>query len=326
MERRKDLDFAKGIGIILMVLGHCYSAGNGELIRTWFYSFHMPLFFIIPGILMRERNTVPLLFPFLRKRIYSLLIPYFFWGIIAALFLTVLGRKPLNWLLVLIKCVFSFEGLSAMWFLPCLFLAECLFLCFLKATNRNRILGYFIAATFALVGFSAPKTNIYITIILRSFTGASFLFLGWFLSEFFSRPSKGRIWIIVAAIHAFLSMCNDQISVLDREYGNFVLFYANALLGSWLVIQAYHLLAALPLQKAIHTFIWFGQNSLIMVCTSLYAIEFLRLADSKLFSGFLPRLGNFEGLALCALSVLLESMAIFICNKFLWFTFGKKKK
>lgn len=32
MERRKDLDFAKGAGIILMVLGHSFSVRNGEAV------------------------------------------------------------------------------------------------------------------------------------------------------------------------------------------------------------------------------------------------------------------------------------------------------
>ena len=81
MERRKDLDFAKGIGIILMVLGHCYSAGNGEILRLWFYSFHMPLFFVIPGIVERGRVHAPSFSVLLKKRVRALLIPYYFWGV-----------------------------------------------------------------------------------------------------------------------------------------------------------------------------------------------------------------------------------------------------
>ena len=78
MERRKDLDFAKGIGIILMVLGHCYSAGNGELIRTWFYSFHMPLFMLVSGYLFsysfRKRNLADLLEHRLRSMLHPIIM------------------------------------------------------------------------------------------------------------------------------------------------------------------------------------------------------------------------------------------------------------
>ena len=40
------VDEAKGIGIILVMLGHCYLNWN---FCFWFYSFHMPLFFILSG-------------------------------------------------------------------------------------------------------------------------------------------------------------------------------------------------------------------------------------------------------------------------------------
>lgn len=70
MERRKDLDFAKGVGIMLMVLGHCYSAGNGTYILRWLYSFHMPLFFIIPGIVsgIYRRHTTGSVWNVAKKR------------------------------------------------------------------------------------------------------------------------------------------------------------------------------------------------------------------------------------------------------------------
>lgn len=41
-ERLSWLDVLKGIGIILVVMGHIYS---NSIIFNWLYSFHMPLFF-----------------------------------------------------------------------------------------------------------------------------------------------------------------------------------------------------------------------------------------------------------------------------------------
>ena len=55
MVKRVDyLDYAKGIAIILVVLGHIFSGGN---IKTYIYSFHMPLFFIISGYLFNYSNV-----------------------------------------------------------------------------------------------------------------------------------------------------------------------------------------------------------------------------------------------------------------------------
>ena len=41
------IDIARGIVIVLMVLGHSYSQSN--VIVHWLYSFHMPFFFIVSG-------------------------------------------------------------------------------------------------------------------------------------------------------------------------------------------------------------------------------------------------------------------------------------
>ena len=44
------LDAAKGAGIILVVLGHIWETESPATILI--YSFHVPLFFLISGILM----------------------------------------------------------------------------------------------------------------------------------------------------------------------------------------------------------------------------------------------------------------------------------
>ena len=48
-KRLEYIDIARGIGIVLVVLGHCLSQLDGSL-RTFIYSFHMPLFFTLAGM------------------------------------------------------------------------------------------------------------------------------------------------------------------------------------------------------------------------------------------------------------------------------------
>ena len=76
-DRKTYIDVARGIGIILMVLGHI---GLGDKFYTSVYSFHMPLFFFISGLLFTIPNKEKLL-----KRCKSLIIPYISLG--ATLFL-----------------------------------------------------------------------------------------------------------------------------------------------------------------------------------------------------------------------------------------------
>ena len=51
MNTRRDtvLDITKAIGIILMVMGHLHF--SEDVFDKYIYAFHMPLFFIVSGIL-----------------------------------------------------------------------------------------------------------------------------------------------------------------------------------------------------------------------------------------------------------------------------------
>lgn len=51
MHRNDNLDVLKGLGILLVVIGHSEYVlrGKGELFNL-IYSVHMPLFFLISGV------------------------------------------------------------------------------------------------------------------------------------------------------------------------------------------------------------------------------------------------------------------------------------
>ena len=66
--REHYIDIAKGIGIYFIVLGH--SVGNSHFLHPYLYSFHVPLFFILSGMVFRYDKTVPCL-EFLKKSNYS---------------------------------------------------------------------------------------------------------------------------------------------------------------------------------------------------------------------------------------------------------------
>lgn len=57
--RNLSLDVAKGIGIILVVMGHTMSpimSGNGVMEAAYqiLYVFHMPLFFMLAGLVSKK--------------------------------------------------------------------------------------------------------------------------------------------------------------------------------------------------------------------------------------------------------------------------------
>lgn len=74
---------AKGIGIILVVIGHCSIPGDQpaawDELRKIIYAFHMPLFFLLSGFLYnspKDSLSFDNYFSFIKKKSQRLLVPY----------------------------------------------------------------------------------------------------------------------------------------------------------------------------------------------------------------------------------------------------------
>ena len=80
-KRINYIDVAKGIGILMVLLGHLIPDDNNPL-KSVIYSFHMPLFFIVSGMTLRVSKFSLLL----KKRFYSILLPYLLWAMIFSAF------------------------------------------------------------------------------------------------------------------------------------------------------------------------------------------------------------------------------------------------
>ena len=83
MNNRIDyIDSAKGIGILFVLIGHACSLKYG--LGQYFYSFHMPLFFIISGMLLcfkdnwKDMDGISIF----KKKIKSLFYPYIVFSIL----------------------------------------------------------------------------------------------------------------------------------------------------------------------------------------------------------------------------------------------------
>lgn len=76
-ERIQWVDACKAYAIFLVVLGHYY---HGSFINSYIYSFHMPLFFFLAGLV--STIQVKTFKDFVRGRIRTLIIPYFTFGLI----------------------------------------------------------------------------------------------------------------------------------------------------------------------------------------------------------------------------------------------------
>ena len=74
----KYITIAKGIGILLVVLGHC--ANNN--VESFLLLFHMPLFFFLSGYVFKDKYLDGNFSDYIKKKIKSLYIPYLVYEVI----------------------------------------------------------------------------------------------------------------------------------------------------------------------------------------------------------------------------------------------------
>ena len=128
MDRVNWVDNAKGIGILLVILGHLPWI-NGDM-HHCIFSFHMPLFFIITGFFLTrsiERESFGVM---LTKKFKSLVVPFLIFGVISATYswsLRYLGLSDgtaYSFKYILADALFVCEENFGPWFLICLFFSS----------------------------------------------------------------------------------------------------------------------------------------------------------------------------------------------------------
>ena len=136
-KRIEYIDIARGIGILLVVLGHNDFAQISPLGYRLIYSFHMPLFFFLSGYFLNV--SIPFV-DFLKKRFNSLLKPYLFTVFLIYFTSISFGKMGLVTAFQRIaKALYAstiYIDWVQLWFLPHLFVVSLYAFLFLMIFNR----------------------------------------------------------------------------------------------------------------------------------------------------------------------------------------------
>lgn len=187
LERKRIgyLDTAKGIGMLCVILAH---SGNDTVIRI-ISSFHMPLFFIISGYLISDKDSFG---DYARKRTKQLMLPYLFTSVVICLcrlFTDVFLLPKDDWAARLVKNIGSFLYGMAMnvynfgyagfiWFLPAMLTA----LLIVKYFGDKKY-GAVIIAAIAYLGYATSKIC-WIPMSIQPGCAASvFVYIGYILKK-----------------------------------------------------------------------------------------------------------------------------------------------
>ncbi|MBN8253923.1 acyltransferase family protein [Priestia flexa] len=327
MNRINWIDTAKGIGILLVVLGHTSIPSNLE---SWIYSFHMPLFFFLSGFLFKE-SKYPTMIIFLKKKVQTLLIPYFAFSLLTYLFWAVIlnniGASSSKWYIPLIGIFYS-NGTdqwmlhnTPLWFLTCLFVVELLYYSLTKLTlNKTTIVVFLL--TSSIIGY---LDSLYAPIRLPwsidvAFTALVFFGFGKLLSskefKMFNLPSKYKAILIVLLLTINVISIEQKIDMNYNTYGNYFNFYIASFSGIFALLLISQLLPRIGFVSFL------GINTLIILSLHKVLIPIIDKVFSVLMNGFTP--GTLMwGVSVSVCTILILIPTIMIINKYFPYLIGR---
>ena len=324
MNRDKTLDIVKGVGIILVVLGHSYTFSNW--LTQLIGAFHMPCFFMVSGILYRMQfdrkgNCVFRL----RSKAKTLLIPWLFWGSCYLLFIRILriigGESLRDVFACSLRSIFMLNA-GAVGFLPALFLSTWLFL----ATLPRPKLNWAVTIICLLFGLFGAGGEGLVNKVLRAMLACGFLGVGFYGKALIrEKRYSPAVLVILSVAFVLLARLNGLVIMYNRTLQFPPLFLLNGILGSLLLIQFCQRIAVLP-GKAVDALAVLGQKSMVILCVHQMLLEVIWLADHKLTGGMIRQAGLWEGLALTAIVITLIACCFPLCDRYFYTLFGYQKQ
>ena len=321
LERLKWVDCAKGIAIILVVMGHAltFFSPNLNLGVRIIYSFHMPLFFILTGIVSAYSYEKLKFKEFTIHKVKSLMVPYLIFAI--PLLIYKLFRDYFNGNLkidetMILNTVFITRKsfISGLWFLPCLLVAQCIMHFIMRCTSKKvRLILVFIF----FIGILILKEMIDLPLPLNLDNALfilPFITVGIEWKKYRDRNESLHLkwWFIVIIIFIFiginiLSIYLDHsiIYFADILFDNVLFMFLMGISGSLIVISI-----AENIKGSIQRiFEYCGKRSLF-----IYGVHYIVLG---VVFQILKRLWRPINLIECSIFIIIETIIIIILILFL---------
>lgn len=294
--RRIDLDIAKGIGIILVVLAHA-EMPNAKYITQ----FHMPFFFFISGMLFSTKDTP--FWDYVKRKAKSLLYPFWFWNVLfyPVFFILYYWKqweiKTAATDLLNIACtVWKVPFLGATWFLASLFWVAVIIKALYKAFGKmkyGRLVLLVFAALLAFTGYIYTfPFRLSRTFVCSSFYIVGFLYNNSGIHEKISDNIK-YITSVAAAIIYFVITSFFDSSIAANKYDNFVIYYIGALCAIYALLNLCLLLSRSKLKKVIEHLSYLGRNSIGIVIWQFLSFRFVIIIQIVVLGGSLRWLTDF---------------------------------
>lgn len=315
MRQRLDyIDRAKGILIILMVIGHIWQSGY---VFEFIYAFHMPGFFVISGMLMHHtRSYQKNYLDFMKSRLFAYGIPFLFIEFLGCMTDIVRNAGPtLNWKgYIFNTIIFDFND-SNLWFLVNLCLIELMIALLLKWIRDPRVL-LGICAVLFIVRYFMPVDVLYVSTVSSVFKYSLFFTSGFLFRELLVKKNKA----LCVACTAFVAVYAVFATGLTGDKGvvKDICYIITGIAGSYAVLQ----FAQIGIPRFVDRILSLaGQNTLIIYGTHHFYYACIGVLLGITDYTLMP-VG--VGIVMLIAVVILEIPTIYIINRWLPFLAGKR--
>lgn len=293
-EREKWIDNAKGIAMILVIIGHVSGGLEGIWNFNFVYGIHLVMFFVLSGYTTKKKELTP---EFLSNRFERLMGPYFI-TCVAILITDVINSYIAHDSSIatvtniiradLVRSFFASGAVTqfgavelgtrigAIWFLPAMFFGVIFFQLILKYfENRDGVSGI-VSAWIAILGYVSARFIWLPFSIQPGMMATFFLWIGYMIRKKHLLSHIKWYHYIVAQVILLLGIYKGYCDV------GFVVAYINDWIISIIVglsgCLLIYLCSILDKGKILE---YIGKNSLIVLCTHLYALEALGVYFNK---------------------------------------------
>jgi len=298
------IDFCRGGGMLLVLLGH-----TAFPFRSFVYGFHMPLFFVVSGLVYHEAKVCPFV-----KYAKKLLVPY---GVYAVINLICdllfhikeidgypLGTKIIG-LLYSRGTIIWMPNCSPIWFLTCMFVALCIM--YVVTRLNSDLLKHICVAVCAIVSYvlyilGVPKLLWNVDTALMA---VLFIWIGFQLKYYIIYKINLLTAICLGLIGSMSIFLNPGVEFNNNTYGNLFLMLFGAVGVCILAVKISSLIG--NSNGKISSYIqWIGKNTIFFL-----SFDYLVGAVSR---SLLNRMNLNEWMFVLVMKIILLSVGCFVWN------------
>lgn len=270
-QRNIIFDELKGIGILLVILGHCLPWNSP--FRVFIYSFHMPLFFIVAGYFLKPSPPMALF----KKDFRRLVVPYI------AISIVILVSNTLKWYIkkdfslidstiipllwgaggghTLVMVFDDVQPITQLWFLLALFWSR------LVANLLPRsIVGVLYGLIISVIGTIVGRYVIFLPGgINEGLSALIYVMIGVYVKE----KGVNRDFFYLSIVCWIISLIFFDMILAGCKYDCYPIQVLGGVGGTFLIYKLLKRIDAIDLH--IHGLSWLGINSMAMLC--MHTIE-----------------------------------------------------